>query len=886
LQFSASSSGISAAQPSQQCARVVCEQLTLAVVLEAFILELFLVVFLGGIVSIGVLMLVLVFKLFKHCHVIFSNNSGGYGAGIIVTGDSEMVFKDNVSVVFDNNTGVEGGPLCLQTSTAIIFNATSINNTITLQFKNNKAKRGGAIHVKDDANYIKSIFDLQCSTALVTLIFVNNSASLGGNQIYGGWVDWLQDQDGVIRYRPDTMKEILNFNNSSDSEVSSCAVRVCLCKDGHPECNITNAVIEIYGYTVSLDLVAVGQRFTPVAAYVMANMTSSKSRQRNDTWEKLWMTTNIFLLGETCTNVKYKIFPTQADTLHISPVSRDCAGHDFEVLQNVNYDFQMPRYSINDSVTVQAMLIFQQLSIHLKPRKCPIGFFLHRTNRNCACQPSLLSLGLSCDTITFKIRRNKHQWVAIAHEHTVTSSMVILHPYCPFDYCRTDNESLSIRLEDESELCAFNRSGILCGGCATNFSRVLGSSRCEVCSMNFQMFGIILLWFLSGPILVILLMLLDITVSVGTINGLTFYANIIHAQRATFFTLEMSSPFLSMFIAWLNLDQGFETCFYDRLDEYNIAWLKFLFPLYIWLIAAVLIMISHYSTRISNLIGNNAVQVLATLFFISYTKLLQLIIEVFSFTTLNYPDGYKKTVWLIDGNIEFLKGKHIPLFLVTVVFILFSFPYTIILLIIQFLYKISHYRTMFWVQRLKPLFDAYTGPYRDNHRYWTGLLLIARIVLLVVFTLNKKDDTSINLFSIILVSSVLVGWLGLTDGSVYKHPLKNLLEVAFLCNLGITSTVVFFNDKGSTVAVNVSVTLALIILIGIIIFHAQRRLLLTNFGSELKKQASNFIVSKLKEVVNCGYKLRQCCKWEWKRSTVVPMEPLLIEAEPEQQGTY
>ena len=116
---------------------------------------------------------------------------------------------------------------------------------------------------------------------------------------------------------------------------------------------------------------------------------------------------------------------------------------------------------------------------------------------------------------------------------------------------------------------------------------------------------------------------------------------------------------------------------------------------------------------------------LATLFLIAYAKLLRLIIEVFSFTTLTYPDGYKKTVWLIDGNVDFLKGKHIPLFIVTVGFVLLSLPYTIILLTIQFLYKISHYRVMFWVQRLKPFFDAYTEPYRrDNHRYWTGLLLI------------------------------------------------------------------------------------------------------------------------------------------------------------------
>ena len=104
-----------------------------------------------------------------------------------------------------------------------------------------------------------------------------------------------------------------------------------------------------------------------------------------------------------------------------------------------------------------------------------------------------------------------------------------------------------------------------------------------------------------------------------------------------------------------------------ELDSYTITWLQFLFPLYIWTITVALIVSSHYSTRISRLIGNNAVPVLATLFLITYTKILRLIIDIISFTTITYPDGYKSTVWLVDGNIKILNGKHIPLFLVTLV---------------------------------------------------------------------------------------------------------------------------------------------------------------------------------------------------------------------------
>ena len=54
--------------------------------------------------------------------------------------------------------------------------------------------------------------------------------------------------------------------------------------------------------------------------------------------------------------------------------------------------------------------------------------------------------------------------------------------------------------------------------------------------------------------------------------------------------------------------------------------------------------------------------VLATLFLLSYAKLLCSIINPLFFTFLEYPSGTKE-VWLVDGNIPYLKGKHIPLFL-------------------------------------------------------------------------------------------------------------------------------------------------------------------------------------------------------------------------------
>ena len=265
-------------------------------------------------------------------------------------------------------------------------------------------------------------------------------------------------------------------------------------------------------------------------------------------------------------------------------------------------------------------------------------------------------------------------------------------------------------------------------------------------------------------------------------------------------------------------------------------WFRFLFPLYIWLIAAVMIVSSHFSTYVSKLIGKNAVQVLATLFLISFSKLFQLIIDVISYTTITYPDGYRTKVWLIDGNINFFTGRHVPLFVVGILFVLISLVFTFILLTIQLLHKLSHYNALFWIHKLKPFLDAYTGPYRGSHRYWTGLLLFARIALLITFSVNQHNDPSLSLLAITVVSFGLLVWFSFTKW-VYRSIFNNILEIVNLCNLGMTAMVVFFdlhNQRRTAVATYISTSFAFVQFVCILLYHAQKQLLLTRFGLSIK----------------------------------------------------
>ena len=175
---------------------------------------------------------------------------------------------------------------------------------------------------------------------------------------------------------------------------------------------------------------------------------------------------------------------------------------------------------------------------------------------------------------------------------------------------------------------------------------------------------------------------------------------------------------LRTFIAWLNLDFGIQTCLVKGLDAFWKTWLQYLFPFYIWSIAGVIIVGARYSAKLTKLIGNRAVSVLATLFLLSYTKLLQNIIASVAFTPLKVfstNKNYTLTVWSLDGHYTPLNGHytychfpHVLLFIIALLtFIFLWLPYTLLLFLMQWLRRKSHLKLLSWAPRFNPVYDAY-----------------------------------------------------------------------------------------------------------------------------------------------------------------------------------
>ena len=342
-------------------------------------------------------------------------------------------------------------------------------------------------------------------------------------------------------------------------------------------------------------------------------------------------------------------------------------------------------------------------------------------------------------------------------------------------------------------------------------SVVLGSNQCLPCS---SMYIILLLpMAVAGVVLVLLVKILDLTVYNGTMNEFVFYANVVNSNIYRYSTFDFNP--LTLFIAWLNLNLGLETCFINGLIAYGKTWLQFVFPLYIWGIAGVLIISARYSDRVAKVLGNNGVPVLATLVLLSYAKLLNTIITVLSYTTLYTTEG-QVLVWSADGNLDYLGLKHALLFGVAVAFTIFLWlPYTLLLLFEQWLHKINSRIITHVLIKLKPFLDAHYAVLKGQHRYWFGVLLLSRAAILLSSAIIPEDSDKILAFAIVLCSMVLTFW----GHHVYHNTATGTLSTAIFLNLGFLHvTRLFIDTSNNTIIPLILIAIVFTQLLGLIVY--------------------------------------------------------------------
>ena len=706
----------------------------------------------------------------------FLMNKAKEGGGIYLESNAKLYILKKVinSILFGNKLAqiVKSFPL--------------VQDIHALTFAANMADYGGAVYVADNTNFamcssvpnkLNSIISTsaECFFQLLLLnnvtltvesvynksylIFENNVATVSGATLYGGLLDrcTVSPFANIFTKEKDTLSL---FTDANGTDISSAPVRICFCRSNQPDCSYQPSPIKTKK----------GEKFTvTVAAVNQANQTVENVTIRSSLLSKfggLGENQLSQITNGTCTDLYYEIFSPNASEQLIMYADGPC----------------------KDALPSQG-----RLDIQFSPCSCPVGFQpslnpSEATRCACECDPQLNGYITDCHPQTGDLVRKGNYW--IAYLNSSTKNHYLVYPNCPLDYCLPASSRVIFNLKSQDGTdaqCTNDHSGKLCGPCKPGLSLSLGSSRCIPCPKYWPalLVTILVAALIGGVLLIAALLIFNLTVAVGTLNGIIFYANIVHANANVFLPFRKTN-FITVFISWLNLELGFDACFFDGMDAFWKTLLQLAFPMYLITLLVVIIVVSEHYTWFAQLFEKrNPVATLATLVLLSYVKLLHAIIASFSFIILKYPNNSKETVWLPDATVGYFRGRHIFLFLIAFLVLLGGMAYTALLFSWQWLLhcKNKTLTNIITYHRLYVILEPYHAPYNYEHRYWTGLLLLVRAALYIVAAVNVSNDPEVNLLAVAIAITGLLLLKGFANKSIYKRWPLDVLEVSCYVNI-------------------------------------------------------------------------------------------------------
>ena len=188
--------------------------------------------------------------------------------------------------------------------------------------------------------------------------------------------------------------------------------------------------------------------------------------------------------------------------------------------------------------------------------------------------------------------------------------------------------------------------------------------------------------------------------------------------------------------------------------------------------------------------------------------------------------------------------------------VFYLLPFSLLLILGPLLQSYSHYKVLSFINKIKPFLDSFYGPYTDMFRFWPGLLLLTRICLLNLFAYYSLGDRNFKLAAVIVLIVLLfiVLWLmGKTKHfSMYRNNVPNILEMFFLFNLIMYSTVtLYFSHHDATViykqqiATCVFVGSAFLLSCCILFYHVTNFAILQGFPAQKIKEKYLISIQRL-----------------------------------------
>ena len=608
------------------------------------------------------------------------------------------------AVEFISNSALQGGALYL-TSLPFLL----VRNSSSISFINNTAiLYGGAVYV----DYTLGVTDLQfsrytcflffesidilcnayvqCSNITdinINMAFSNNTAYSGGT-FYGVYLDncpWAyQLTNGQNRSVLDVMYErsaIFHFDQRpTTSAVISTPTNTLVIAN-------TSVLSYMPGQQFTLQLNALDIYKQSVQAVVTANTSDA---QLGDS--------GFFLTANPSSNVKARVYGLQDVTMNVTLYSLDTYA------------------SIPISVELMECLLF----------------VYNETAKDCQCSDASARSNVTCDPDLKVFNITSGWWFGRG-----PNRVGVVYWYCPAGYC---NEHVQVvypqALDDQ---CVNHHTGLLCGGCQEGYSAVFGTNRCMKCTNN--PLGLLVFFAAAGIGIIAIISFLRITITNGYVYGVLLYANLgsLYAQYFTSLFGSLLIPLIPLQI--LNLGLGFETCFYNGMTPLVRAGLGLIFPAYLFILMVLFIWLASRSLRLSEWLANSNFtpsKLVGTLIVLTYNSITQSCFQILDFFELTvYEENGSSTVlvWTTDPNVEYLSPIHAVLFAISIVLlVVYIIPVPILLVLPSFNSHFLPSSNFRFIWKMKPLYDTFFSPFKEDRTFWIGFSLVLRIVLTAILS--------------------------------------------------------------------------------------------------------------------------------------------------------
>ena len=735
----------------------------------------------------------------------------------------------NGNVTFLRNTGINGGALSLVTYSYLIMNRNS-----SVYFIENVARiGGGAIYTNENGvspNLIGGYVDCflhfaydnfivcdNCSDLNsydVYIKFLDNEAAYTGSMVSGSslatcpWAQELRERDKFNR----TVFEILAEEYTNVFHFDQPPINSTFIQSTAASLNISyeyydgSRIIEVFpGQQFNLDIFARDDFDQTISNVITAFAATDDPASNGSSLRTLLGTTNFAVLENNhSTGVPVTILGSQNQNISLVIYSTDPSGR-------------------------------AQLQLNITILECGFGFVFYPSNGSCACDPRLLNTedGVFCDSVNHAFTVEDGAWIGPFRGEMIVDRCLL------FGYCRAGPTQVFINSDDVTEInfdvqCEpeLNRFGFLCSECKENFSAVLGTRNCRLCT-NWYLF--LLIFFIAiGIVAIMVIQYLNITITIGYINGAIFYSNIVSIYGHTIVPGDSYNEALVL-ISFPSLNLGIETCFYNGMTIFHRVLWQLSFPIYLFLLMVIITFLARtrcwklnqwFQSRVLNQsAGPGIIRTFATLLIVCYVSVLGACSELIAFNRIFTIDDNPFLQWRSQPSIKYFGKEHcVPGILAFVILIFYIIPLPLFLLFPSTLYKNRY------TSRFKPIYDAFWAPYKPQYRYFLGFRLIFRI-LPFFLAATVRPPLSLFITNFFLVLYLLVHCLL----QPFQEKWRNYIDAAFVCNLVLilSGSIYFWSEYNSTdleekrdevtlislIYTNILIVLGFVLILGIALYH-------------------------------------------------------------------